>query len=945
MPAFQKFLKGLPAALLLISGPAALSGTDIFRDQQASWRIVLPPNHSEPERFAAEELQKYILLSSGVKLPLKTEDPPSPATHAFHIGVVRSSGPLSGKVRFPSSSLTDEFAITAADGNIYIISSNPRSVLFGVYEFLKSELGIRWFWPGEKGEFVPKRESCRYNENLRIHKKAAFAYREMSLVFQQNHFDTQMWTVRNGLNQSVENFRLCGKTGAIRRYAKHSVGFPKKDFQQHGELFGVFEGKPSVNVPAGCWSNPAFLDLMLKKHLSLIERNQLELICPFPADAVRRCECAACVREANPSRRWYAFFEKLADGIRKVHPAVKLATIGYQEYRRYPGYRINGAEYVDYCQYNRCYVHKYGDPHCPLNRRALQELDAWIASGTPMGCYGYEFDIFSPVYYVPFWNMLADQARTLRARGLVRMKTEMPVQNADSKSGRHASTLERMRLPYYLFARLAWDPDLDVNAAIDDFCRTVYGCASSEMYQYHILMAEAWDSMKEHFTYFLRPPDSAAAAFLNQKTVEKANALLKQAERKLKKAGNSPSVVRQREDLALDAACFRDWEKLFHTCRRDAVSIPVAYAGDYRNISAVPMTFSGKTEEKQPELKLRRTENALHLLVRTFENDMKQCRKGKAGNDVQMWHDSHVELFLDCGSGAYYHFAANPAGGRYDAMGTDSSWNASWTAETKLLADGYEMEFVLPFKALNAAPETAEQFRLLAVFCASSGNRAGFPVAAFHDMSRSAVIYFSRKDKSGKRMIYLNFRNDAPALTRHFLADSWDTSFHGFEDAGKLDFSQADLILVCWNFASRNSIPFSVYRDRIEPAVRNGAVIYFNAYGAPALERFFGNPELKLKAKLNGLHALRRVTRITDSSVVTTPDDIRDLLKKKYTPAGVFTIPENGKWEFVACQKMQNGEEYPFLIVRRHGKGLIAVGINFIHSRFLNNLLEYRNAR
>ncbi|NLO72611.1 MAG: hypothetical protein GX100_00695, partial [candidate division WS1 bacterium] len=51
----------------------------------------------------------------------------------------------------------DGYAIVSGPGGLTIAGTNPRSVLMGVYGYLR-ELGARWLWPGPEGEYLPALE-------------------------------------------------------------------------------------------------------------------------------------------------------------------------------------------------------------------------------------------------------------------------------------------------------------------------------------------------------------------------------------------------------------------------------------------------------------------------------------------------------------------------------------------------------------------------------------------------------------------------------------------------------------------------------------------------------------------------------------------------------------------------------------------------------------------
>ena len=229
--------------------------------------------------------------------------------------------------------------------------------------------------------------------------------------------------------------------------------------------------------------------MIVQKHLDLIKKRKFDLLNTFPADITQRCECAECVKNPDPSSRWFQYYHKLIQEIRKSEPQMMFAGIAYQEYRTVPAARVEGLEYVEYCQYNRCYVHKFEDPSCSLNRKSMEELKRWQEKA-PMGIYGYEFDVFKGAMYLPFWNMLADEMKHFRDMKLVRMKTELGVYYP--KDAKRADLPQQAhRLSNYLYAQLMWNPAAETDTLLRDWCDTVYGAGAEAMYAYHQAMAKA----------------------------------------------------------------------------------------------------------------------------------------------------------------------------------------------------------------------------------------------------------------------------------------------------------------------------------------------------------------------------------------------------------------------------------------------------------------------
>lgn len=103
--------------------------------------------------FAADELKKYLwtMMPTLGNMPISL-DPQ--ATDGFRLGLLEDFG-LPNEAKDP---MWDDVVHidTTAEGGI-LAGSNPRSVLFAVYRFLRLN-GCRWFYPGPEGEYVPMKD-------------------------------------------------------------------------------------------------------------------------------------------------------------------------------------------------------------------------------------------------------------------------------------------------------------------------------------------------------------------------------------------------------------------------------------------------------------------------------------------------------------------------------------------------------------------------------------------------------------------------------------------------------------------------------------------------------------------------------------------------------------------------------------------------------------------
>ena len=103
--------------------------------------------------FAAEELKKYLRMMMPEAGEVYVSLDPA-ATDGFRLGLLEDFNlPFTGT----DALLDDEYYIQVGETGGIIAGSNPRSVLFGVYRYLKLN-GCRFLFPGAEGEFIPMQQ-------------------------------------------------------------------------------------------------------------------------------------------------------------------------------------------------------------------------------------------------------------------------------------------------------------------------------------------------------------------------------------------------------------------------------------------------------------------------------------------------------------------------------------------------------------------------------------------------------------------------------------------------------------------------------------------------------------------------------------------------------------------------------------------------------------------
>jgi hypothetical protein len=122
--------------------------------------IVTPARPMRVVSYAAEELAWHIEKACGVKLSVMTEEQaPADGVRVF-LGYCQASGIEPGALKNEACSLrvTEKAVFIAGDdgGGDPLDTDTRAGTLWGVYEWLERDVGVRWLWPGELGTYTPR---------------------------------------------------------------------------------------------------------------------------------------------------------------------------------------------------------------------------------------------------------------------------------------------------------------------------------------------------------------------------------------------------------------------------------------------------------------------------------------------------------------------------------------------------------------------------------------------------------------------------------------------------------------------------------------------------------------------------------------------------------------------------------------------------------------------
>ncbi|MBM4040130.1 MAG: DUF4838 domain-containing protein [Planctomycetes bacterium] len=668
---------------------------------------------------AVKELQDCIEAATGAKLPVVQDRVQIPALvigncpEAADEGLVGARMPVEG------------FTIRTNAGRVFIVGhdgpvgpKDTRAVshgtAWGVFEFLERFVGVRWYWPTERGgRSVPKAASLVVQP----------VWLEDAPVFRKREIWPPMANAWNGTGQQLGPLYNCLRAGNSWpiNLVVHSPNWSgvKEYTEGRPECFQL-GSDGSRNFQMLCYGNPKALETYLeniaahfdqgkKAHMGIVG----DAVTVSPNDAGIACYCADCRRLWNErggqygtaSRVLATFVEKLALAVKARWPDKTIVYLPYLNYTLAP----EGIRFPDNVEVQLCGmpgIAQYKEPSILAAEQA--NVDRWAAiTGRKIQNWHYSCwpeDKTKAPYHYPHVLKAYYQAN--------RDKLVGSFINGD---GDH---FPRQHISLYCWMKLLWDPDFDVDAAMEEFCDRMFGRAAPSIRRLLRLQVDGWE--KSRWPGGILSPKAIYAFSYPPKTVEQMKQLLARARAE---AAGDPLATQRVEYYATP---FADFFEEFETVVEGKGARPLIV----QKVSENPV-ISGKLDEElwklAPEVQFYKHENKREVLPKypttlravwtqdgvTFGFWMAEpspqtlVQTVKSRDESMAWWNDCVEIFLDVtgkNQGQWYQWIINPHGVIHDGKGQDTSWNPEGVrARSHIGKDFWSVEVFIPYSIFPEA--------------------------------------------------------------------------------------------------------------------------------------------------------------------------------------------------------------------------------------------------
>jgi hypothetical protein len=503
---------------------------------------------SDKLRMLVAELVECIRERTGAELQV-VDKLPAADSPAIVVGACVETSPLIDAATIP----VEGFRVLTAPNRVYLVGSTKplpypeagiankhypyanEGTAWAVADFLERFVGVRWYWPVEAGgRSIPPAESLaipptHYADEpvfrLRTH-SPDLSYR---LPWKSRWFDGGSVPVEFQDDAEVKKKRrppdanyptlpvpagmkalpmepllACLRAGTSYPYSLR-VHEPQsywrrgdKWLEDHQELFAL-KADGTRNTKVFCYSSPATLEFLLDGCQTVWDEGgqaswvTASCVTVSPADVAVACHCPACQKLANPgawqgtaSRIMCDFLRRFAEEVHRRWPDKKVVYLPYWNYAALPA----GSTFPPNLEIMLASNFPQGTAEL-RDAEARESADAMIrdwsgAMGGKITTWEYSLSITGWVHApVQFPHVLQDYYRRNR-----------DVLAGSFLNGGNVAEWSRCAPTMYCWMKVLWNPEIDVDAVLDEMCRRMFGPAAGPAHALLRLMIDRYEQAR-----------------------------------------------------------------------------------------------------------------------------------------------------------------------------------------------------------------------------------------------------------------------------------------------------------------------------------------------------------------------------------------------------------------------------------------------------------------
>ena len=686
--------------------------------------IIIDKNSDEVIKYAANELRYWVRDISGANLPVLNQ------TGDKKYKMFLQVNPEAFKNDLKKLKGNDGYAVRTKGNKLFLIASESKGILNGVFRLLYKNSDIIWARPNVNyGTFFTK------NPNLSLKKTdyidiPVYKLRGWQMIGPRHHMPSEIWQVRNGNNWSAATNtynKKFVKFGNILEFGggHNLVGLyitEKKYFKKHPDFFPLIDGKrtrPSEtrNKVQLCFTNPemtkAFISEIDKRIKAAPDYDTYRIMIE---DNYNLCNCSKCLKDitldngkvikkddpAFRSSQFFLWLNQIARHMEKFYPGKKILTFGYFFTEIPPLCKVEPNISISLCP---IYKNSKASIESPLNAKTKKKIDGWLKITDNITLREY-YGLSGP-YPRPVDAIAISDWKYASKHGIDKTYSEM---YADA-IGRRMDGVKswNVNAPYFWAMTIApWNPDINIEELRNEFFERVYGPAAEDVKKFYKLTEKGWLKSGGISQWNDKAPFVWRCSVREQGLADQCRKALKSAAMKVKGSKAKKMLAGLRETFEEQIELGKPFHMTAKKVEKEPDFDPDFCSGEWKKAVAADkfaITGSSVSREKTSVKVLYDNKN-LYFGIKCFDKEPAKAFGSPAGSKRDKWPaGDKFELFVTGydpdGKVNCNQIVFDINGNIYDSRNKDKAWNAEFKLERKTTSNGWSAFLTLPAKTLN----------------------------------------------------------------------------------------------------------------------------------------------------------------------------------------------------------------------------------------------------
>lgn len=435
------------------------------------------------------------------------------------------------------------YSLNVSQQSIEIKAKDFSSLSGGIYAFLEDKLGCMFVSP--EYDYIPKSntvwvDECQIKHTPSIEWRYVYSY---EADIRKNEDGSENY---GGWNSKL---RLNG-AGSNDWYAWVHTSFtyvsPDEYFAEHPEYFSLYRGKRTYKQgPVSgqlCWTNEDVYNIISQKVLQQMRENpdihiwDVSQMDTWESRGVG-CACDKCKeideREGSQMGSLLTFINRLADDVAKEFPDNYISTLAYN-YTQDPPKNIKPRDNViiKLCLMSGDCASSYANPNSSDSEKANKLVSDWGKVAKHIVIWDYNIDFHNYLMPYPILDRLKENNDFYIENNVYGIFHQMSADKGGDFS----------ELNSYIFARLMWDKNTDVQEVFNKYLTVYYGNAAPYIAQYYGELDENVVSSGNGL-YIYAKPWQYSTSYLSTKNIDKYLEIFENA----KQAADDETIIKRVE--------------------------------------------------------------------------------------------------------------------------------------------------------------------------------------------------------------------------------------------------------------------------------------------------------------------------------------------------------------------------------------------------------------